>query len=252
MSAGGYGVTTWTLPVRGTAALRWCAEHDLVRVHFGSEDLEDSDDLETFRTTAAELGIELAGFAVRELERLGLGDLDAARLAVDAAVDVIDALGTTFLYLPSFNASEIRSAEDLARTAHLLEHALERTEARDALVATENTLDASEVRTLFELVDHRRLCLLFDTQNPALAGMSPPVLVAEVIDMLGPYVHVKDGRLREGDAVVGAGDADVEATLDVLRIAGYEGSFVLEGSYSSRDADGVRADVDALRSFTLA
>jgi sugar phosphate isomerase/epimerase len=249
MGASGYGVTTWTLPVRGTAALRWCAEQGLVSVHFGAEDIED---LDAFRETAEALGIELAGFAVRELEWLGLDDLPAARLSVDAAADVIAALGTAYLYLPSFNASEIRSSEDLARTAHLLEYALERTEAQDAVVATENTLDASGLRMLFDLADDPRLRLLFDTQNPALSGMSPPALVAEVVDLLGPYVHVKDGHTGEGDAVVGAGDADVEATLDVLRAVGYDGSFILEGSYSDGDAGRVRADVDALRGLMLA
>ena len=74
-------------------------------------------------------------------------------------------------------------------------------------VASENTLSGAENIELFGIVDDRRACLLFDTQNPVLFGLDPVLLASQVAHLVGAYVHVKDGVSGEGDANIGSGAA---------------------------------------------
>jgi len=239
----GYGVTAWTLPRRGRAALALCAARGLRHIHIGSEDAA-LDDAAEFAAHAADLGIEVAGYGVRELERVGIHDMDRAIAVLDAALSTANELKVPLIYLPSFGASEIRDSSSLERTARLISHCLG---ATDAIVATENTLDAELNRTLFSFVGDPRARLLFDTQNPCLAGLDPVALVHDLGDLFAPTVHVKDGvDGGEGNAAIAQGAAGVSATLEALRVVGYLGGFTLETDYRSLGMDRVSADIAAL------
>lgn len=227
-----FGVTTWTLPVRGIAALAWAAAHGFTLVHVDSADLDgpDTEHTQAFVERSAELGVTLAGLAISQLESVGIDDLPDARRVIDGGLRLARDLAIDFVYLPSFAAAEIRTSAHLRRTAELLTYAAENT-GQSMIVATENTLDVDETRRLLCRVKHPRVRLLIDTQNPCLWGHQPAALAVAFADRLGPYVHAKDGRARGGDTGIGAGAADVAGTVDALGHVSFAGSFVLESDY---------------------
>lgn len=113
-------------------------------------------------------------------------------------------------------------------------------------VASENTLSGAENIELFGIVDDRRACLLFDTQNPVLFGLDPVLLASQVAHLVGAYVHVKDGVSGEGDANIGSGAANVFATLCMLVDRGFNGELVLENNYKEAATQRLDADVAVL------
>ncbi len=113
-------------------------------------------------------------------------------------------------------------------------------------VASENTLSGAENIELFGIVDDRRACLLFDTQNPVLFGLDPVLLASQVAHLVGAYVHVKDGVSGEGDANIGSGAANVFATLRMLVDRGFNGELVLENNYKEAATQRLDADVAVL------
>ena len=174
--------------------------------------------------------------------------MTAARAVIDRGLEIARLLEVDLVYLPSFGAAEMHCAGDIARTAQLLCYALQRSSAA-VMIANENTLSASDARRLFDAIRDARARLLFDTQNPSFWGHEPVALAAAVADLLAPIVHVKDGHDRKGDALIGAGSANVAATLDALRCAGFRGSFIIESDYRAAPDARVKADQRALRAM---
>lgn len=238
------GVTTWTLPVRGVEALEWVSAQELGLVHLDRRDVEMYDSPSVLRDAANALDIRLGAVAMYELERVGINDTARARRVIDKDLELAAALGVEYVYIPSFNASEISDHDDLVRTAALLRYALDA--SGSSTVATENGLGVAEVQELFALVDNERLRLLFDTQNPVLFGIDPSVLARATIPMIGRYVHVKDGVMGEGDAAIGTGLAKVPATIGALCQAGFDGEFVFEGAYRTYGPGRLAADIGGL------
>ncbi|MGA2322124.1 MAG: TIM barrel protein [Solirubrobacteraceae bacterium] len=236
------------MPVRGEEALRWAKHQGFGFVHLDLDDVAGGGrgGVRALRTTATNCGVRLAGFALSSLQTAGIRDRRAARQIIDRGLDVARRLGVNFIYLPSFGAAEIRSEDDLRRTAELLRHALERSDP-GMIVASESSLSAEATIRLFDAIGDPRACLLFDTQNPVFAGRDPVALARAVGHLVGPYVHVKDGRSRTADAVIGCGLSDVAATIDALTDGGFSGSFVLENEYRLRASAQAQADQLALK-----
>jgi sugar phosphate isomerase/epimerase len=218
--------------------------HGLQHVHFGSEDVTEIADGAELAAFALERGVRLSAYAVRELERVGVGDMDVATQVVDAALRTVDELDVPLVCLPSFGESAIRDSLSLERTARLIAYAADRT---DAVVATENTLDVELNRRLFSAIGDHRARLLFDTQNPHLVGLSACELVRELADLLAPSVHLKDGvDSGEGNTSIGRGEAGVLETIAALQEVGYAGDFTFETDYRSDALDLVAGDITTL------
>jgi sugar phosphate isomerase/epimerase len=233
-----FGVTTWMLPVRGVKALDWAAGRGFSFVHLDPDDVVGSGDAARVRAHAVERGIGLGAVAVKDLERVGLASPDLGRNAVDRTVDLAEELGVGYIYLPSFGAAAIGDAGALVRTADLFAYALQRTAGTGIVVASENALSADRVRRLFSLVGDPRARLLFDTQNPVAAGLDCVALAEQVADLVGDFVHVKDGRLALGDTVIGHGACPVQQTLRALGGSPGHRRYVIESDY--RAAEGRR------------
>lgn len=215
-------------------------------LHVDSNDLLNGQDLLDAATrlhaASCEAGVALDALSLDAFERVGLEDVAAARAIVDEGLNVADALGVGMVYLPSFGAARIRTDRDLHKTAALIRYTIEQSEQRDLVIASENGLDTDGVRRLFDLVDDPRARLLFDTQNPVFGGYDAADLLAGVLDLLAPYIHVKDGKAELGDAVLGEGDAELVATLQLLARSGFAGRPAVESDY--RNDDGTRAALD--------
>lgn len=225
-----YGVTTWVLPVRGEAALRWARAAGFCLVHLDCRDILGSSP-QSIVETAASVGVTLEGLAVEQLEVIGYDNMGLAKSAVGTAIEVAMELGVNFIYLPAFGAAEIADAAGLVAIQTLLEYALELTEGTETVIASEMTLVAADIRRLFNTINHPRLRLLFDTQNPFLRGHNPTMVAMELADLIGPFVHVKDGWASMGTARIGKGISNVGDTLTALHRAGFRGTYVIENDY---------------------
>jgi sugar phosphate isomerase/epimerase len=237
---GNHGATMWTLPERGGTGLRWAALAGYSLVHFDSDDLAEG--VRHFGSSARAAGVSLGGISVVELERVGLGDLDAAFACVDRTLEIARRLAVPFVYLPAFGNAEILDDVDLLGMCQVLQHALAATAGSDVTIGTENVLPPDRLKQLFERVGDPRLRLLLDTQNPSLHGIDPRSLVVHESPRLGPFVHAKDGIRGLGDCCLGQGVARVAETMGALLSLGYSGTFVVETNYSDGDLDRVVAD----------
>lgn len=226
-----FGVTTWTLPARGVKALEWASTHGFTFVHLDPDDVQGRRGAVRFRTRADDLSLSLAGLAIKDLERTGLEDPQVGRSAIDRALEVASLLGIGYVYLPSFGAAQIVTLNDLEHTAELMSYALDETVGSALAVATENTLPGNIVRQLLGIVDNNRASLLFDTQNPVIAGLDCVALAEEVGHLVGKFVHVKDGRQALGDTPIGFGRCPLDKTLTALAKDGNHHQYVIESDY---------------------
>ncbi|GED98944.1 hypothetical protein nbrc107697_29830 [Gordonia crocea] len=239
------GVTAWTLPVRGVAAVRWAAEHGFAHLHLDLVDVEAATTA-GLRTAAAESHVRLAGLAINRLELTGVAGTHA-EAAVAEAIDVASDLEVRYVYLPSFEQAEITGGADLERTAELLRLAGARAAAAGVTVATENVLPGEQLSTLFALVGDDGVELLFDTQNLVVAGVDHREVLAAHTTRIRSFVHVKDGAAGLGDRRLGDGGADVAGTIRQLCAGGFTGVYVIENDYRTGAADAAAADARWLR-----
>jgi sugar phosphate isomerase/epimerase len=249
------GVTSWTLGLPDDPPAR-AAELGFAIVHVAEVELVgDGPRVELARADAyagraAAAGVAVTAVAASRLERVGLASQRAAEEALSCAIGAAAHVDAGLAYAPSFEAAEIRDGDDLSRTARLLRSGLAAARGTGVRVATESTLGPAELRSLLDLVDDPDLLVLFDTQNPTLWGHDPLELLDEVAAALAPAVHVKDGAGGEmGNARIGAGEANVGATLTRLRELGFSGDLVLESEYGADAEARVLADVRALHAL---
>jgi sugar phosphate isomerase/epimerase len=254
-----FGVTQWSLDGDGPGTLRLAAELGFASIHLSSGDLDgglrlDRDTVrEAYRRAASDAGVRIDAISPAGLNDLGLtsppGSREAARcaesirIAIDAAID----MGVPLVFLPSFRAGEIRTDDDLRRTADVLAEACEMAAGTSVTVATENTLGVDGDRALLDASGRSDLRILLDTQNPVLWGHSPPALVDDLWPFLVDQVHVKDGLDGEmGNAPLGEGDAGFDATADALRRHGFAGALISENGYHGERRVLARRDIAAL------
>lgn len=241
-----FGVTTWTLPVRGEEALRWASEAGFSTVHLDSQDWTSQTDLTSIAEAAQRYGLSLGALAVNHFAQRGYTDMAASRSAVEVGVDVAAQLDVGYLYLAAFGTAEIRNVRDLEGMVQLLAFALELTESTGTIVALESALPAADLRRIFEAVNDPRLRLLFDTQNPSFFGHDSPQAASELADLIGSFVHVKDGTGALGNARIGTGESNLRRTLEAVMRGGFKGTYVLENDYTSLTQDVARLDQQLL------
>jgi 2-epi-5-epi-valiolone 7-phosphate 2-epimerase len=258
------GVCQWSLDARGPDALVRAAELGFSAIHLDGDDLAIGDwwpdgpgAAVAIEAASARTGVTIAAVAPGRLNQLGLtspaGSEEArsCERSIAVAIHAAARLGASLIYLPSFVNGEIRDESGLRRTAEAMQGACDLAAADGLLVATENTLSATDNLRLLASVDRPNARVLLDTQNPALWGHD----VAAYLDALWPHlanqVHVKDGRDgRMGNAPLGDGEAGFAATIAALKAHGFDGSLISENDYSGDAAGRAAHDVTLLtRSF---
>ena len=242
-----FGITLWMLPDRGVSGLRAVAPSGIGLVHLDRRDVPNPTAAAEVRRVAEDLGVVLGGFSIVDIETVGYRDMPRCRDAISEGVEQAAALGVDFVYLPAFGAAEIHDVATMEAMQDLLRHALEVSEGSDLIVGSENSLDQTRCRRLLETVDDSRIRLLFDTQNPALWGHDATQVAAAVVDLIGPFVHVKDGHGKVmGNARIGCGDAEVATTITALEMGGFGGCYVLENDYRAAGLDATERDIELL------
>lgn len=251
------GVTQWTLDKSGVDAVSRAAElgFDVMQIDYGQFNdapaLHLPDVKAAYLEAAETAGIKIIGVAANLFNDVSLVDPDADHTAL-----ILQMLNTIhdfcdFMYIPSFNASEIKTDADMQSTARWLNLMSDIASPLGITIATENTLSSNEQLRLLEMVDHPELRVFIDSQNPVLWGHNP----SEIIKTLQPYLcdqfHAKDGIYGEmGNALLGQGDANIEQTIETIKSLNITGTWVLENEYYGSNTEArVKADIDFIRSF---
>lgn len=238
------GVTQWTLDVQGVATVARAAELGLSALQLdaggwsGWPEKLDENNLDDYRKAAAETGIELVGIGVNPTNDFSLiadsgsSSLMQAKDAITSAIDAAKYLDISLVYVPSFNASEMKSDEHIRRTAAVLADLAEQAHKAGVLLASENTLDVEQQLRLLEYADHTNLKIFIDTQNPVLWGHSVAEIIRGLEQYICPQIHLKDGRDGQmGNSSLGEGQARFSETAQVLKELNINALLVFENEY---------------------
>jgi len=204
---------------------------------------DQAERLHRLQEARADTGVEVCSLALPNHSwecGLGMADPALVQQAIDEVRHCIDwaaTLGAGAILIPFFGATEILSADDMARAAAGLRavcpHALE----RRVMLCVETTLAAPELKVLAEAVNSTAFGCYFDIANMIWLGLDP----ATELRRLGPLVgrvHVKDTRITPSDCTIGLGRVDWASTTQALQEIHYDGWVV--GEYSVF-RDGARA-----------
>ncbi|MGI6168231.1 MAG: sugar phosphate isomerase/epimerase family protein [Christensenellales bacterium] len=154
---------------------------------------------------------------------------DALKNAVKAAAN----MGIPMVFVPGFNESEVKSQEDLEYAASMFQYFCDEAGEKGISVGYENQLSAKEQHTIFELVDRPNFGMFYDSNNFYFQkGWNQAEILDATYDIMLPQLHVKDGKKGSiASAILGSGDTDFYATIDVLKKKEYKGWLILENLY---------------------
>lgn len=209
-----------------------------------------------YQQAAADTGIEITAVAVNVLTSYGLNhplnsdhskkSLDFIRQAADAAA----CMNISLVMIPSFEEGEIRSEQDLLRTAEHLRQACLYSSARGVSVATENNLGVSGNQRLLAAAAHPALNVLIDLYNPVIWGHRTADLIRSLWPHMSNQVHAKDGVGGEmGNAALNTGQGNFLESARALQEVGFEGYLILENEYGSHTEELVAQDLATISSF---
>lgn len=238
------GVTQWSLDHGGVEAVHHAARLGFTAIHIDAGDLTSDLLLDkptlrrAYSQAAQQAGVEIAAIGSGYVMDYGLThppDSENARRCwqlLQIAMEAAAQMDVRLVFVPSFRASEIRTEQDLQRTAEVLREACAYAAQADLVVATENTLGLSDNLKLVAAVGHPRFQILIDTQNPVLWGHNPAALIEGLWPHVCPQIHVKDGVNGEmGNAILGAGQAGFAESAEKLRALGFDGVVISENDY---------------------
>jgi len=247
------GVTQWTLDVKGVATVARASElgFDYLQLDAGgwSEWPEklDATNRDAYAQASEETGVKLVGIGVNPvneyslLSRAGSDELRQAVAFVTRSLEQASYLNIPLVYVPGFNASEMKSDSDIRKTAEVLADLAGHAAEHGIELASENTLDAAGQLKLLDYADSPNLKLFIDTQNPTLWGRE----VAGMLEPLKPHLcnqmHAKDGRGGVmGNAPLGEGEAQFERTAKEIKRLGLTPLLISENEYGE-DAERLAA-----------
>lgn len=152
---------------------------------------------------------------------------------MELAVEVAEEMAIDQIMIPNFINNLITEKVHVEHTIQALKFICEKAAKKGILIVTENALDWREQTRLLELVGCANLKIHFDTQNfkfnfdrnqcEQLKGLLPYMV---------PQLHVKDGVLNPGECLLGEGNTDFFAQMQILLETGFCGWIILENYYN--------------------
>jgi L-ribulose-5-phosphate 3-epimerase len=135
--------------------------------------------------------------------------------------------GISRVVLPFVDASRIDSPARAQQVIAILGDVLPEAARLNVELHLETSLDAASFKELLDTLPHPFLKVNYDSGNSASLGYDPSEEFAAYGDRVGS-VHIKD-RVRNGGTVpLGTGAANFPALFQALRIANYQGDFILQ------------------------
>lgn len=137
------------------------------------------------------------------------------------------AAGVARIVLPFVDASAITDEGEALEVAEIISGIMSDLEAARVELHLETSLPPGQFAALLTQLDHPWVKANYDSGNSASLGYDPREEFAAYGDRIGS-VHIKDRVLGGGTVPLGEGDADIPATLSLLRGAGWDRPLVLQ------------------------
>ncbi len=246
----------WRLPVSGSEAVRFCAEHHIkaLQMDFGgpgrSPSLNDLKRQEATLEACAKYGIHIIALAGNQLNDIGLGsklnryEVQKLKKLIISILDTAYYFSVPLVFFPSFHKGIIRDEATLMRTAKMLRWVCQEAKDRRLCLGNENDLSIVWAKRLAAEINADNFCFIFDSYNPIKAEISVSKLLNEMGDYFAPQVHIKDGFYGEvGHTMLGSGDGELTATLAILNQAGWVKNYVLENDYRDGNLARLKSDL---------
>ncbi len=238
------GACEWALPIEGPAACKLAADVGLdgIQLDIGPWERGFTKSRKYVRDMYLEFahryGIEFPSMAVRTgdyyslVDEPGSVEHEIVRRGILAAVEASEYMDIPLIMVPTFEKSYIQTEHHFRIVVDVLREACKAAAGSGITIAAENTLSVAQTLRMVEEVDSVNFALYFDFQNYYLANDDCTPCVLEELYPYVVEVHVKDGRNKElSGALLGTGDADFFASLEVLKRRGYDGWLVSENYY---------------------
>ncbi len=248
-------MTQWTLDVKGLATVARAAELGFKYLQLdaggwaGWPEKLTENNLDLYKNAASESGLELIGIGVNPtnefslLAPAGSSELKHVLSIVSDAIEAANYLNIPLVYVPSFNASEMKRDQDIKRTAKVLADLAEMASVYNVVLASENTLSAEQQLKLLDDANHSPLKLFIDTQNPVLFGHNVSHLLKQLKGNLCTQMHLKDGKNGQmGNCSLGEGEADFYKTANTIKELMLNPLFVFENEYGDKTEMRVKKD----------
>ncbi|OUN00291.1 MAG: hypothetical protein BAA02_02130 [Paenibacillaceae bacterium ZCTH02-B3] len=265
------GICQWSVDAEGADICRFAAELGLEGVQLEIGTYEDGFPLSRpsvqreFLDSASEYGVRFTSIAARVTDQYdmtqpaGTEDSRIVWEAIVRSIEAAEAMKIPSVMIGSFLASDIKTEEDLVRTAEVLTDACDYAAKRGIVIAAENVLSPDDMHRMAKMIGRPNLKLLFDTQNYKLfRGYDPAEALERLAPLLCDQVHVKDGSGGQiSAALLGEGDSGFFRTMETLKKIGYSGWLLLENYYfkeplRSRQPDLVKLILEDKRILTEA
>lgn len=251
------GVTEWTLDQQRVDAIPRAKElgFDAIQLRILSreelEELQDTTLQAQYRQAADAHNIPILAFSMSIFDHFAFHKPeheDDVWQILTSSIDVADAMGVPVVYCPSFQASQMTTADEITQTAKLLRRAIDYTGDRPIELATENTLDVAGHRALLQQVNHPKMKVLVDSYNAFVFGHKAADQIHELRDSLLNQVHAKDGLKHEmGSALLGQGEGNFEEATQALQEISFSGYVFSENEYGTDTAARTTADIATLK-----
>jgi L-ribulose-5-phosphate 3-epimerase len=180
---------------------------------------------QAYRDAARSSGVEIASFAVGELNNVPFkSDIRADRW-LEEGIGIAKAMGVKIILVPFFGAGELRNdRRGMEEVGLRLRRLAPIAERAGVVLALESYLSAEEHLWLLDRVGSPAVKLYYDVANSREAGWD----IFREIRLLGDKIvefHAKDNT-----DLYGKGSMDFIAVRKAMEEIGYSGWFILEGS----------------------
>ncbi len=238
------GIAAWCLDTPGFNALLRAADFGLssVQIDVGIPGnnyyLGNPEVIDAYRRFSEKNEVAIVGIGAKFVNDMGMtnnigtqADHNCQAL-IATTIDAAIALGTPFIFFPSFRKSEICNENDLFNTARLLKQACIQAAPHGIEIGSENSLGCNGNRKLIGMVEENNFRILIDSYNPVIFGHNVSSILEELTPYIAKQVHVKDGiGGRMGSAQLGTGEGRFFETMKTLKSLNFEGMILLENKY---------------------
>jgi sugar phosphate isomerase/epimerase len=250
------GVCEWVLPVQGAIGMQLAqaARADCMQVSdLGGAGkgypLRLREVQEGYMKAAHELGLKLLGLGGDAFAKDGglknrldspEGALSLQTLRVN--IEICRTMGLSFVMLPCFWKSCLRSEEDVDNAVAMLNKVAPIADDAGVTLAVECTLPPNLTRRLIEGAPF--CAFVYDNQNILFFQTNTP---EEEVALLGGdrivAVHCKDGTKDHLSCkALGTGEAELKKSIDALKKQNYQGCLFIENYYNQAPLCSLGAD----------
>ena len=245
-----YAITLWSLPGNGGYSVKYASEAGLdgMQIELGALEngyyMAEKKVQQDYLEDGKKYGIEYPSLVLNGLSTHGfVGDEDGddykiAAESLGLSLDVAEDMGIGLIMLPQFWSNEIIDDRSFDNTVKVLKKYCKNALERGIKIASETILPADRQIELMKAVDMPNLSTLYDSQNYYFFyGYSQKEVLEKLYPYISDQVHIKDGTGLDGKggvlsgALLGEGDSDLQASVDILKKNNFEGWLILENYY---------------------